>query len=117
MLMNRKNVARTTKNFLLSLLAFSALGVVSLPAKADDAIIQDSYQETIQTGDGNVSIQESYQESHINRHKNRHQSEVDTGVVQSNRQSCDQYGVSNLCAQTTDQRSNIRHNVRHRGRY
>ena len=101
-----------TKKIILGLLAISALGLVDLPAKADEAIIQDSIQESINTGKGNTSIQNSYQESRINRQNrrgSRNLEEIDTGVVQTNDQYCDQVGRNNLCVQNTDQRSRIRY--------
>ena len=101
-----------TKRIILSLLAISTLGFVALPARADDAVIQDSIQESINTGKGNTSIQNSYQESQIyrrNRRGGRNLEEIDTGVVQTNDQYCDQAGRNNLCVQNTDQRSRIRY--------
>ena len=101
-----------TKRVILGLLTISALGIVSLPARADDGVIQQSIQESVNTGDGNTSIQNSYQESRINRRSrrgSRNYEEIDTGVVQKNEQVCDQLGVENLCIQNTDQRSRIRH--------
>ena len=101
-----------TKRVVLSLLAISTLGFVALPARADEGIIQDSIQESINTGKGNTSIQNSYQESRINRRNRRggrNMEEIDTGVVQTNDQYCDQVGRNNLCVQNTDQRSRIRY--------
>ena len=101
-----------TKRLIIGLLAISALGVVSLSARAgDDAVIQNSVQETINTGDGNTSIQNSNQESRINRNSRNeygNYDDSDTGVVQSNDQYCDQLGEDNLCVQNTDQRSSVR---------
>ncbi|MFP3422331.1 hypothetical protein R0K19_23455, partial [Bacillus sp. SIMBA_161] len=62
-----KTLKLGTKGILLSLLTISAIGVTSLPARGDDAVVQDSYQETLQTGEGNVSVQESRQESRVDR--------------------------------------------------
>ena len=101
-----------TKRVILGLLTISALGIVGLPARADEAVIQQSIQESVNTGDGNTSIQNSYQESRINRRSrrgSRNYEEIDTGVVQKNEQVCDQLGGENLCIQNTDQRSRIRH--------
>ena len=114
--MNTKTVTMGTKRFILGLLAISALGVVGLPVRADDAVIQDSIQRSVNTGDWNTSIQNSYQESRINRRSwrgNRNYDDIDTGVVQRNDQYCDQLGIGNLCVQNTDQRSNIRHHRSH----
>lgn len=115
--MNTKTFAIGTKRLIIGLFAISALGVVSLPTRADDAIIQDSAQETINTGEGNTSIQNSNQESRINRSSRDeygNYDKSDAGVVQSNDQYCDQLGEDNLCVQNTDQRSNVRE---HRSRY
>ncbi len=100
-----------TKRVVLSLLAISNLGLVALPARADNAIIQESLQESINTGKGNTSIQNSYQESQIRRdRRGRGNGEViDTGVVQRNDQYCDQAGRNNLCVQNSNQHNRIRY--------
>jgi hypothetical protein len=115
--MNTNTFTIGTKRLIVGLLAISALGVVSLPARADDAVIQDSVQETYNTGEGNTSIQNSNQESRIERRSRDEYGNYEdssSGVVQKNAQYCDQYGADNLCAQNTDQRSNVRHERRTR---
>lgn len=112
--MNMKMLTTGTKTILLSLLTISALGAVSLPAKGDNAVIQESTQESVITGEGNVSGQSSYQRSNVQQRSRGHSEDADVGVVQSNRQYCDQYGASNVCAQSSDQRSDVRSdNSRH----
>ncbi len=109
--MNTKTFTIVTKRFMIGLLTISALGVISVPTRADDAVIQDSTQETINTGEGNTSIQNSDQRSQIDRRSRDEYSnydDSDAGVVQTNDQYCDQLGEDNLCAQNTDQRSEIR---------
>lgn len=111
-LMNTQIFNAVTKRFMIGLVTVSALGMVAIPSRADDAVIQDSIQESVNTGRGNTSIQNSYQESRINRRirRGRNYEEIDTGVVQTNDQFCDQLGRDNVCIQNTDQRSRIRHN-------
>lgn len=108
---NTKTGIRGTKKVILGLLAISALGLVALPSRADDAVIQESIQQSVNTGNGNTSIQNSFQESRINRRTGkggRNNQEINTGVVQRNDQFCDQLGEDNVCLQNTDQRSRIR---------
>ena len=112
--MNTKALTTGTKKIFVGLLAISALGMIASPVSADEAVVQDSIQESVNTGRGNLSIQNSSQESRIYRRgRNRFSDDVDTGVIQRNNQYCDQLGRNNVCDQNTDQRSNIRH---HRGR-
>ena len=113
--MNTKTFAIGTKRIMIGLVAIATVGVVSLPVRADDAVIQESVQEAINTGDGNTSVQNSYQDSRIERKSRNRYGDYDdnsTGVVQRNDQYCDQLGEDNLCVQNTDQRSNIRHQRR-----
>ena len=99
---------KESQRIILGLLAISAFGVVALPARADDAVIQESIQESINTGNGNTSIQNSYQESRINRRGRKSQrNQVDAGVVQKNDQFCDQLGDDNVCLQNSEQHSRI----------
>lgn len=110
--MNTQTLAIGTKRIIIGLVTVATLGVISLPVRADDAVIQESVQEAINTGEGNTSVQNSYQDSRIERKSRNRYDDNDTGVVQRNDQYCDQYGENNLCAQNTEQRSNIRHNRR-----
>ena len=109
--MNTKTFAIGTKRFVIGLCAISNLGFFALPTRADDAVIQDSTQETINTGEGNTSIQNSNQESRIDRRSRDEYGNYDSsdaGIVQTNDQYCDQLGKDNLCVQNTDQRSDVR---------
>lgn len=107
-----------TKTLAIGLLTISALGFVSLPARGDQAVIQDSRQESVNTGVGNTSIQDTTQESNIRtRGRSGYYDDDSTGVVQKSDQYCNQYGEDNLCVQDTDQRSNIRQERRGRTRY
>jgi len=115
--MNTQTFAIGTKRFMFGLLAISVLGIVSLPAKADEAVIQDSVQEAVQTGEGNTTILNSNQESQIKRRSRDSyfsDDEGSTGVVQNADQYCDQLGEDNLCVQNSDQRSTIRQERRSR---
>ncbi|VEP15370.1 conserved hypothetical protein [Hyella patelloides LEGE 07179] len=108
--MNTQTFAIGTKRLIVGLLAISALGAIALPVRADEAIIQESRQESINTGEGNTSVQNSNQESRIRNSRDgyRRYDDDSTGVVQTNDQFCDQLGEDNVCAQNTDQRTNIR---------
>lgn len=117
--MNIQSLTIGTKRFFFGLLTISALGVLVLPARADEAVIQDSVQEAIQTGEGNTTILNSTQESRINRNSRgrySRQEQGSTGVVQRTGQYCDQAGFDNLCVQNSEQRSNIRQNRRGQNR-
>lgn len=110
--MNTQTFSIATKRIMIGLVTVATLGVISLPLRADDAVIQESVQEAINTGEDNTSVQNSYQDSRIERKSRNRYNDNDTGVVQRSDQYCDQYGANNLCAQNTEQRSNIRHNHR-----
>ena len=102
---------RGTKRVILGLVAISAFGIVASPARADNAVIQESIQESINTGNGNISIQNSSQKSRINhrgRRGNRRE-QVSSGVVQKSEQYCDQLGDENLCMQNNEQRTRVRY--------
>ena len=105
------NWIKGSKKIILGLLAISAFGIVALPARADNAVIQESIQESINTGNGNTSIQNSSQRTSINRRSRRgnRRDEYSSGVVQTNKQMCDQYGDENLCLQNSEQRTRVRY--------
>ena len=88
------------KNLILSLLTLTALGVVSLPANADEAVIQDARQTTYQTGENNYSGQSAIQRNQNSRRGDRDGS---TGQVQTSDQLSDQYGVGNTSQQRVRQ--------------
>ena len=111
--MNRQNNTwfRGSKTLILGLFAISAFGIVASPARADNAVIQESIQESINTGNGNTSIQNSSQRTRINRHSRRgnRRDKFSSGVVQTSDQYCNQLGDDNLCMQNNQQRTRVRY--------
>lgn len=90
------------KNWMIGLLGVAAVGLVSLPSYAgdgDDATIMDSNQNSVITGDGNTSLQDSTQSSQSIRDGARGNS----GTVMRNNQNCDVLGNDNTCAQKSTQ--------------
>ena len=111
--MNMQILTVNSQKIVFSLLAIASLGLTPLSAKADDALIQESFQESYTTGVGNVSVQNSRQlnrQSSEYRGRNRYYrgSDNNTGVVQRTQQLCDQYGESNVCVQNGEQRNTSR---------
>jgi hypothetical protein len=105
------------KKLIFGLLALSTIGLISLPAKADDAVIQETIQESYNTGNGNVSVQHSRQQNRQSRDYRDgygYYENNNTGIVQRNQQYCDQFGEHNACVQDAEQR-NSHH--QHRSRY
>ncbi len=102
---------RGTKRVILGLVAISAFGIVASPVRADNAVIQESIQESINTGNGNTSIQNSSQRTRINRHSRRgnRRDKFSSGVVQTSDQYCNQLGDDNLCMQNNEQRTRVRY--------
>ena len=102
---------RGSKRLILGLLAISAFGMVASPARADNAVIQESIQESINTGNGNTSIQNSSQRTSIHRRNRtgKKRDQVDAGVVQKSEQYCDNLGDENLCMQNNEQRTRVRY--------
>ncbi|WP_009545869.1 hypothetical protein [Crocosphaera subtropica] len=90
------------KRSIISLLALSTIGLLTLPALADDATIQRSDQVSTQEGNRNTAIQDSSQ-SNINRGRNRRGE--DTGTVQESYQDTLQQGSDNVSVQESDQRN------------
>jgi hypothetical protein len=98
------------KKLILGLLTLTALGVVSLPASADDATVQDSRQTVYQNGVDNSAGQSSVQKNRASQEGRR---DGNTGQVQTSDQLTDQYGIGN----TSDQRvrqENVRKDRGHR---
>lgn len=94
----------------LALLAVSTVGL-SLPVRADEALIQETVQESYTTGHDNVSVQSSSQQNRQysetrGRHNYRDRNSV--GIVQRSDQLCDQYGEGNACVQDAQQRNTSR---------
>ena len=88
------------KKFTLALLALGAIGFVAVPARADEAYIQDARQTSIIDGYNNTSIQEATQvnKTHHNRRGRR-----STGVVQTSDQYGEVYGEGNYNRQRVRQ--------------
>lgn len=111
--MNKQILTVNSQRIVFSLLAIASLGFTPLSAKADDALIQESFQESYTTGEGNVSVQNSRQlnrqrSTNHSRHKYYGSDSKNTGVVQRSQQLCDQYGESNVCVQSGEQRNTSR---------
>jgi hypothetical protein len=115
--MNKKHFISAPKTLLFSLLAVSALSIIPNSAQADDAIIQETIQESYSTGKDNLSIQNSSQQNRQSTFKSDRYGSVDnnnTGIVQRTQQYCDQYGEYNTCVQNSQQLNNTRtHRTRH----
>ncbi|MDJ0681365.1 MAG: hypothetical protein QNJ18_16015 [Xenococcaceae cyanobacterium MO_167.B52] len=105
------NLIKGSKKVILGLFAISAFGIVALPARADNAVIQESIQESINTGNGNTSIQNSSQRTRIERSSRtgKRRDQYSSGVVQKSEQYCDQLGDENLCMQNNEQRTRVRY--------
>lgn len=106
--MMHKQFSFSLSKTILAFLAVSTVGLVSLPAQADEALIQETVQESYTTGVGNVSVQSSSQQNrqytdtrgrHIYRDSNN------VGIVQRSQQLCDQFGEANACVQDSQQRN------------
>jgi hypothetical protein len=93
------------KKLIFALLALSTIGLISLPAKADDAVIQETVQESYNTGKGNVSVQNSRQQNRQSSEyrEGYYQNDSNTGIVQRTQQYCDQFGEHNACVQDAEQ--------------
>lgn len=106
--MNPKIFTYNPKNLIFALLAVSTIGLVASPAKADEALIQETIQESVTTGSDNVSVQNSRQlnqQSSEYRNRYGYENNGNTGIVQRSEQFCDQYGEYNTCVQNAQQRN------------
>ena len=111
--MNKQILTVNSQKIVFSLLAIATLGFTPLSAKADDALIQESFQDAYTTGVGNVSVQNSRQLNHQNndyrgRHGYYRSKNNNTGIVQRSQQLCDQVGEENVCVQDAEQRNTSR---------
>ncbi|HEY9704439.1 MAG TPA: hypothetical protein V6C58_18465 [Allocoleopsis sp.] len=88
------------KILLVSLLTLTTLGTLTLPGKADQAIIQETTQDTVITGNRNYSEQNSVQ---INIQRTRQRNNNNTGTVQRVRQQSDVAGNNNDSVQNSVQ--------------
>lgn len=112
--MNKQFFTNNTSKAIFSLLAFSTISLLSAPAQADDALIQETVQESVITGNDNLSIQNSSQQnrqSSVYRDRYKYGQEDNTGIVQRSEQFCDQYGEFNTCVQNAKQ-GNVSHSRR-----
>ncbi|MCC0177504.1 hypothetical protein I4641_10995 [Waterburya agarophytonicola K14] len=115
--MNVQILNSHSKQLVFALLAVSTIGLFSVPAKADDALIQESIQESVVTGSDNVSVQNSnqrnqqyteYRDNHgrYGRDNYNYNDNGSTGIVQRSDQFCDQVGEYNTCVQDAQQSNN-----------
>ncbi|MDJ0568446.1 MAG: hypothetical protein QNJ53_05310 [Pleurocapsa sp. MO_192.B19] len=120
--MNKQFFSNNSKQVVFALLAISTIGLIASPAKADDALIQESVQESVVTGNDNVSVQNSNQRNQqYTEYRNRsgygrygygnYEEQSNTGIVQRSDQFCDQLGEYNTCVQDAQQ-SNSSHTRR-----
>ncbi len=118
--MNKQFFANNANKVILTLLAVSTIGFAASPVKADDALIQETIQESVTTGSDNLSVQNSNQQNRQNSdYRDRYGYGGDngnTGIVQRSQQLCDQYGEFNTCIQDAQQ-SNVSHTRRRRSHY
>ena len=108
------------KTYTLALLGITALGLVSLPAQADTAVVQQSTQELYIEGAGNEGAQVSEQ---INiHHRVNSDRRSSTGVVQDVYQGASVVGEDNGAYQInsqiniTEEVNHPRHSGRRQGR-
>ena len=112
--MHKQFFANKASQAILALLAISTIGLAVSPAKADDALIQETIQRSVTTGSDNLSVQSSSQhnrQSNTVRDRHNYKNNSNAGVVQRTEQSCDQFGEFNTCVQDSRQ-SNASHNRR-----
>ncbi|MGF1540809.1 MAG: hypothetical protein ACFCU5_10230 [Pleurocapsa sp.] len=118
--MNRQFFANNTNKVILAFLAISTIGLTTSPVKADDALIQESLQESVTTGSNNLSVQSSTQQSRQERdYRGGYgygKDSGNTGIVQRSQQLCDQYGEYNTCIQDAQQ-SNVSQTRQRRSHY
>ena len=117
--MNNQILTVNTQKIVFSLLAIATVGLTPLSAKADEALIQENFQDSFTSGVGNVSVQNSRQlnqqrNDYSGRHGAYRNNNNNIGIVQRSRQLCDQAGQDNVCVQNADQinRSHTRRRAR-----
>lgn len=127
--MNQQTLISTGKQLTFTLLAVSTIGLFTAPAKADDALIQESVQESVVTGNDNVSVQNSNQSNQQHtEYRDRagygrygydnYRDNGSTGIVQRSNQHCDQLGEYNTCVQDAQQsNSSTTRRIRRSSRY
>ena len=105
------------KTYTLGLLSLAALGLISLSAQADTAVVQQSTQDLYIYGEGNSGIQTSEQ-INIHRRVNSGRRNSDTGIVQDVYQGATVIGEDNDAYQDNSQ-INVTEEINrthHRGR-
>ncbi|MCG8362153.1 MAG: hypothetical protein MJA27_02325 [Pseudanabaenales cyanobacterium] len=105
------------RTYTLGLLSIAALGMISLPAQADTAVVQQSTQDLYIYGEGNSGAQVSEQ-INIHRRVNSGSRQSNTGVVHDVYQGASVIGEENNAYQGNSQ-INITEETtrpRHRGR-
>ena len=126
--MNMQIFSNRSKQILCAALAVSSMSLAASPAKADDALIQESVQESIVTGSDNISVQNSQQSNqqysvYRDRRKygragyDNYQDQSSTGIVQRSNQYCDQVGEYNSCIQDAQQSNTSYTRRERRSRY
>ena len=104
--MMNKQISYQMSKTILAVLAISTVGLVSVPAQADEALIQETVQESYTTGHDNVSVQSSSQQNRQYKEtRGRHLDRNNVGIVQRTDQLCDQFGEGNACVQDAQQRN------------
>lgn len=105
---NKQFVFQTPKA-ILTVLAVSTIGLTAIPAQADEALIQETVQESYTTGADNVSVQSSSQQNRqYSNTRGRYRDRNNVGIVQRSQQLCDQLGEGNACIQDAQQRNTSR---------
>ena len=108
------------QTYTLCLLSLAALGMISLPAQADTAVVQQSTQDLYIYGEDNSGTQVSEQ-IHIHRRVDSSGRRSNTGVVQDVYQGASVIGEDNDAYQdnsqinVTEEINRPRHSGRHRG--
>ncbi|MEO1673136.1 MAG: hypothetical protein AAFR77_20550 [Cyanobacteria bacterium J06631_2] len=128
--MNTQIFADRSKQILFALLTITTVSTIASPAQADDALIQESIQESVVTGEDNLSVQNSNQSNRQSteyRDRGRYsrygygkgdRDSGSTGIVQRSDQYCDQVGAANTCVQDAQQSNQSRtRRVRRSSRY
>ena len=128
--MNTQTFADRSQKILFALLTVATVSTIASPAQADDALIQESIQESVVTGEDNLSVQNSNQSNRqFTQYRDRGRygygrgsgESSSTGIVQRSDQYCDQVGAANTCVQDAQQSNSSRTSrtsrVRRRSRY
>lgn len=88
--------------YALGLLSLTSLGMISLPAFADTAVIQRTTQDLYIEGQRNTAVQDS-QQININRQTNVRHRDANVGVVQDTYQGATVVGKDNAAYQGSTQ--------------